>query len=202
MELKSAGFKSFLCKENQTLGVSFASATRILKLAGNDDSVTLSSDGKGERLFFSFERKQGGGKSCYELKLLNIDCEVMTVPDIDPDAVITIASQEWSRIIRDLIAVGESVTISVSSGRATFSTEGSEINGVIDIVNNRDTKIKCETPIKQTFALRYLGNFCKASTLSTVTTVRLYENAPFDIEYPLDDLGFIKFYLAPKITEE
>lgn len=60
----------------------------------------------------------------YDMKLLDIDSEHLGIPDTQYDAVVRMSSAEFSRICRDLGALGESVKIEVSKEGVNFSAEG------------------------------------------------------------------------------
>ncbi len=46
----------------------------------------------------------------YELKLMEIDCENLGIPDTEYDACVQMPSSEFLRICRDLTTMGESGT--------------------------------------------------------------------------------------------
>ena len=50
---------------------------------------------------------------------------------------------------------------------------------------------------------RYMNSFTKASSLSEQVTIRLSSELPVVIEYnKIAEMGYIRFYLAPKIEED
>ena len=51
------------------------------------------------------------------------------------------------------------------------------------------------------FALRYLNMFNKASTLCNYVKLMLAAETPLVVEYEIENLGSLKYYLAPKINE-
>merc|ERR1711923_651742 len=53
-----------------------------------------------------------------------------------------------------------------------------------------------------TFALRYLNFFTKATALSGQVTLSMSQDTPLVVEYKIPDLGFLRFYLAPKIEDQ
>lgn len=55
--------------------------SKILKCAGNDDSVTVKADDDGDCATFVFESKDGDRLSEFELKLMDIDSEHLGIPD-------------------------------------------------------------------------------------------------------------------------
>ena len=57
-------------------------------------------------------------------------------------------------------------------------------------------------PVSLTFALRYMNSFTKASPLSSTVTISLSSEVSLVVEYKIDKMGYIRFYLAPKIEED
>ena len=53
-----------------------------------------------------------------------------------------------------------------------------------------------------TFALRYMNSFTKATPLANQVTISLSSDLPVVVEYKVAEMGYIRFYLAPKIEEE
>lgn len=64
------------------------------------------------------------------------------------------------------------------------------------------TVIEMSEPVSLTFALRYMNSFTKATTLSEVVTISLSSELPVVVEYKIAEIGYIRFYLAPKIEDE
>lgn len=62
--------------------------------------------------------------------------------------------------------------------------------------------LEVDEPVNLSFALRYLNLFNKASNLSPVVILHLSNETPLAVEYAIEKLGSLKFYLAPKINEE
>ena len=62
--------------------------------------------------------------------------------------------------------------------------------------------LEIDEPVNLSFALRYLNLFNKASNLSSQVVLHLSNETPLVVEYVIEKLGSLKFYLAPKINEE
>ena len=52
------------------------------------------------------------------------------------------------------------------------------------------------------FALRKLVAFTKSTPLSEQVQLQLSSEVPLVVEYSIPELGYIRFYLAPKIEDE
>jgi proliferating cell nuclear antigen len=62
--------------------------------------------------------------------------------------------------------------------------------------------IELQEPVNLTFALRYLNHFAKAEPLSSSVSLSLSADVPLLVEYKLEDLGHLRYYLAPKIEDD
>ena len=101
------------------------------------------------------------------------------------------------------------VNISVTKEGVKFSTEGDIGSANISCRQNTTvdkeeeaTVIDLQEPVTLTFALRYLNSFAKATPLSPTVTLSMSKELPVVVEYRIADMGFVKFYLAPKIEDE
>ena len=56
-------------------------------------------------------------------------------------------------------------------------------------------------PVELTFALRYLNFFTKATNLGPSVVISMSPDVPVVVEYPIEQIGHIKYYLAPKIDD-
>ena len=62
--------------------------------------------------------------------------------------------------------------------------------------------IEMNEPVALSFALRYMNSFTKATPLSDTVTISLSSELPVVVEYKVAEMGYIRYYLAPKIEEE
>lgn len=210
LSLRSEGFKDYRCDRDITLGINFASLSKILKCMGNKDSLALRADDDGDTVLFVFESPDQGRISNFELKLMDIDTEQLGIPDTEYKCVVKMPSTEFQRICRDLSAIGDTVVVSATKEGVKFSVTGDIGSGDMTLKNATQTVdndesenvlIELDEPVTQTFALRYLNNFTKASSLSQTVSISLGPDVPLVVEYKIDDLGYVRYYLAPKIDE-
>ncbi|CAG8477594.1 8844_t:CDS:2 [Funneliformis caledonium] len=208
--LRSEGFHPYRCDRGFSLGVNLNSLSKILKCAGNDDIITLKADdNSADSLSLCFESPSNERVSEYELKLMDIDQEHLSIPETDYDATIIMSSAEFQRICRDLMVISESVSVDVAKDAVVFSAEGEMGSGSVKLKQNpsvdkpeEQVVIELNTSVSLQFSLKYLMNFTKGTPLSDQVMLGLSENMPLLVEYKMDDAGYIRFYLAPKIGEE
>ena len=140
---------------------------------------------------------------------MEIDSEQLTIPDTPYNCTIKMPSMEFQRIVRDLQVLGDTCTISCNKEGVRFSVQGSIGTGNILTRANAATDkeedqvvIDMQEPVELTFALRYLNFFTKATPLSGSVVISMSPDIPVVVEYPIGEVGHIKFYLAPKIEDD
>ncbi|XP_039132674.1 proliferating cell nuclear antigen-like [Dioscorea cayenensis subsp. rotundata] len=207
--LRSDGFEHFRCDRNVSMGMNLANVSKILRTAGNDDIITLKADDDGDVLTFMFESPNQDRISDIEMKLMDIKSEHLGIPDAEYEAVVKMPSQEFLRICKDLSNIGDTVVISVTKEGVKFSTRGDIGNANIVCRQNTtvdkpedSTTIQMKEPVSLMFALRYMNSFTKATSLSSSVTISMSSDLPIVVEYKIADMGYLRFYLAPKIEDD
>jgi len=208
--LKSGGFDHFRCDKNLSLGINLVSMSKILKCANNDDILTIKTEDKPDTITFIFESPNQDKISDFQLKLMDIEGETLGIPDTDYTSIIKMPSNEFQRICRDMAVLGETVIIGATKEGVKFSVSGELGTGNVmckpststDAKQEEAVTIKIEDAVQLTFALRYLNFFTKATSLSGSVVLSMSKDVPLVVEYRIDDLGFIRYFLAPKIEEE
>jgi len=208
--LRAEGFDHFRCDRNISLGINLGSMGKVLKCCNTDDIVTLKADDNADAMTFVFENSNQDRISDFELKLMDIDSEHLGIPDTEYKSQVKMPAGEFQRICRDLSILGDTVTIAVGKDGVKFSVSGEMGSGNMTIRQNTsvDTKeeeqvtIEMEEPVTLNFALRYLNFFTKATPLSGSVILNMSKDVPLVVEYRIEELGHIRFYLAPKIEDD
>jgi len=208
--LRSDGFEHYRCDKTLTLGINLNSFSKILKCSGNDDVVTLKAEDATDSLTFMFESAKQDRISDFELKLLNIDSETLGIPDTEYQSQVKMSASEFQRICRDLTILGDTVVIAATKEGVKFSVKGDLGTGNVTVCPTSDidtkeddkTSIELNEPVTLSFALRYLNFFTKATPLSGAVTLSLSKEVPLVVEYKIEEMGYIRFYLAPKIEDD
>ncbi|KAK1218438.1 proliferating cell nuclear antigen [Marasmius sp. AFHP31] len=131
VKLQHQGFKKYRCDRPMPLGVNIASLTKVLKCAKDDDLCTLKAADEADVLNLVYEAKNSDRIAEYDLKLMDIDSDSLAIPDTDYEAYIKFPAGEFSRIVRDLASLGESVRIDVSKEGVRFAADGEAANGSV-----------------------------------------------------------------------
>ena len=208
LNLSMEGFESYRCDQNVVLGINIANFSKVLKLSDPSDSITLQADQDPSTLKLIFENPKTQRSTEFSLNLISLDVEHLSIPDTEYSSLITINSGEFSKICKELQALSDSITIKTSPDAVQLEVEGQAGKGFVKLTSNgsdradEQTTIEVEEAVEQQFALNYLNLFNKASGLSTQTRLCLHNEQPLVTEFRIDSLGVLKYYLAPKISEE
>ncbi|KAL5973540.1 hypothetical protein ACLOJK_030191 [Asimina triloba] len=207
--LRSEGFDHYRCDRSISMGMNLANMSKMLKCASNDDIITVKADDGSDTITFMFESPKQDKIADFEMKLMDIDSEHLGIPDAEYHAIVRMPSAEFARICKDLGSIGDTVVISVAKEGVKFSARGDI--GTANIVCRQNTSvdkpedatiIEMNEPVALTFALRYMNAFTRATPLSETVTLSLCSDLPVVVEYKIEEMGYIRFYLAPKIEDE
>jgi len=209
LTLRSDGFENYRCDRNLAMGIQMASFSKLLKCANNDDIITLKADDDGDMLEMLFEAPNGEKESHYEMKLMDLDCEQLGIPDQEYSCTIKLPSGEFAKICRDLSQIGECIVITCTKDGVQFSAKGDlgsgtvKLNQKLDVEKEEDqVSVEISEPVQLTFAVKYLNLFTKATSLSGSVCLSMSNDVPLVVEYKVEDMGHIKYFLAPKIDDE
>ena len=210
LSLRSEGFENYRCDTAFSMGLHTPNLAKILKCAGNDDSIMLKhSEDQQDCISMEFVSPKQDRVSEFQLKLMDIDSEHLGIPDTEYKCNVRMPSGEFQRIIRDLQVLGDSCEISVTKEGVKFSASGDLGTGNVMLKHNvavdkedEAVVVDMQEPVELNFALRYLNMFTKATALGPVVTLSMSPDVPLVVEYPIGELGHVRYYLAPKIDEE
>ncbi|XP_068213468.1 proliferating cell nuclear antigen-like [Palaemon carinicauda] len=210
LNLLAEGFDKYKCDRDLVMGINISVMSKLLKCANDDDDViTIKAKDNADTITFIFESRSQQKKSKYVMKLMNLDKEYLNIPDIDHNCTIRMPSNEFSLICRDLSQFGDSIDITCIKDSVKFSTAGDIGTANIKFTKmssednkERTVKVEAQKPIKMTFSCRYLNLFTNATAFSPRVSLFMSPNVPMVVEYSIEDVGNIRYFLAPKIEEE
>ncbi|KAK4016022.1 proliferating cell nuclear antigen [Daphnia magna] len=209
LNLRAEGFDKYRCDRNLSMGMNLGSMSKILKCASNEDIITIKAQDNADTVTFVFESPDQDKVSDYEMKLMNLDQEHLGIPETDYACTIRLPSSEFARICRDLSQFGESMVISCTKEGVRFSATGDIGTGNIKLAQSAKVDkeeeavvIEMQEPVSLTFACRYLNSFTKATSLSKSVQLSMSPEVPLVVEYKIEDIGHVRYYLAPKIEDE
>lgn len=98
------------------------------------------------------------------------------------------------------------VSKDISDGLPKLSFRSSGVYGQLQLVCEKEMA-KCtkfsdtEGILDLVFSYPYLNSFTKATPLSANVELKLGPNCPLMCGYEIENLGFLRYYLAPKLSD-
>lgn len=203
MQLQPDYFEKYRCDRNVSLGLDLRSLAKVLKCANGDDAVTISAADTADKMQLGFQSSNMERTADYELRLLNLEQDHLAIPDTNYTCVVHMPATEFSRICRDMSAFNESVVISCSKEGIKFSANGEmgSVNIKLSETAKGDVTLQVDEPVSLSFAGRYLTTFTRATPLAETVKLGMAVDVPLLVEYSIEDYGYIRYYLAPKVDE-
>ena len=142
----------------------------------------------------------------FEIPLIEIDTEFMSIPEFESDVDISIPSATFAAIISQLQIFGDSIEFKCTEEKIqlfSISSESGKMIVDIEIDDLTAYSITEDNEMNISFSLSKLHNICQYSKMAKEIEILLTNNYPMQITYDLgiEDAKMV-FYLAPKIGEE
>jgi proliferating cell nuclear antigen len=200
MTLSAENFEEYDCKSRVIAGMNMANTYKLLKSVTNNDTLEMSI-ANGETLEMVVHNQTKKAFSKFNLKLLDIDEDLLESPDLDTDIITTIPSVDFQRICRDMGNLADDINIFRDDDVLELSCKGD--------FADQSTSIECPENINKrignTFSLKYINLFTKATGMCS--SVQILQNStdetlPIILRYTIANLGDMKFYLSAKANDE
>lgn len=207
--LPSTWFDSYILTSNEpiTVGLNVTMLFKILNTREKIQEILIKySSTDSDKLFFEFTcNNKSVFDKRFELPLMEIDCELMQIPDTNSDADLSINSTVFANLITQLKLFGETIEIQCNEDKITLNSISQETGkmtvdiGIDDITAFSITEGE---NMKLSFAINMLHNICMYNKISKEIDIYLMANYPMKLVYNLGDNASYTFYLAPKIGDD
>ena len=200
LKLEANKFEKFFCQNSIRAGLNMTSLYKIIKSVKNSDIITffiLSSSTT--KLYIEIENKEKKTNILTVLKLLDIDEDILDIPNIEFDTVKTMPSNDFQSYIRELSIITNKITLESNNNTFSLSGEGDFAETKINVGDSNNIDIKTEHNAKGTFYVKYLLLFTKSTNLCTTVEIYLKNKFPLILVYNVANLGKLQYCLAPLI---
>jgi hypothetical protein len=130
----------------------------------------------------------------------------MNIPEIDYSAEFTLPSAVFSTLIQQLKTFGDTLDMECTEqriGLVAKSIENGSMSVEVPIDDLNSFAINEGEELRMSFSLVCLHQICMFNKTAKEIMVRLCDNYPLSIVYPITEEGaHLRVYLAPKISEE
>ena len=200
LKLEANKFEKFHCKNSIRAGLNMTSLYKIIKSIKNSDIITfyILSDSS-TKLHIEIENKEKKTNILTVLKLLDIDEDILDIPNIEFDTVKTMPSNDFQSYIRELSIITNKITLESQKNTFSLSGEGDFAETKINVGDSNNLDIKPEIYAKGTFYIKYLLLFTKSTNLCTTVEIYLKNKFPLILVYNVANLGKLQYCLAPLV---
>ena len=202
LRLQSQNFESYHCVDKIQVGLNMNNLFKLIKTVTNMDIITffITTD-KQHELGVRIENADKNTQTTFHLKMLDIDEVEIRIPDIQLDSVITMPSNDFQRMCRDMLNISDTFTMTYTANALRLSCDGdfASQETIIGEANHGLTFTKCDDEVTGKFSLKYVNLFTKSTNLSNTLEIYLKKNFPLMLRYNVANLGDIMFCLAPTL---
>jgi proliferating cell nuclear antigen len=196
--MPAENFEEYHCDHEQTAGLNVSNTYKLLKSVTNTDTLTMNIDDT-YLLRIHIENSAKKSSTSFDFKLLDINDDMLSVPEIEMNILTTIPSIDFQRITRDMNNLANDIRITRTLDTLELECEGG--------FASQKTVIECVEPggsksLGNIFSLKYINMFTRATSLCASVQLLQHdndENMPIVFRYTVANLGELKFYLAPKV---
>jgi proliferating cell nuclear antigen len=203
LKLQADKFEYYYCENKLQVGLNMLSLFKLMKTVTNNDTVTMFIESnKPHELGIKIENADKNSRTIFHLKMLDIDENELRIPDVALDSVISMPSNEFQRICRDMLNISDNIIITSSNNSLKLSCNGDYASQetVIGETSHGLVFSKRDGDVSGEFSLKYINLFTKSTNLSNTVEIYMKENYPLMLVYNVANLGSITFALAPKVS--
>lgn len=203
MKLEAEKFEDYSCPEKLNVGICITSLYKLMKTVNNSDTIAMFiSEKNPNELAIKIENADKNTSTTFTLKLLDIDADDLNIPDVDINCIVTMPSNDFQRMCRDMINIGDTVEISSIENGLKFKCDGDFASQETVIGETTHGLSFCkkddESVITGKYALKYINLFTKSTNLCNTIELYLKPDYPLILKYAVANLGEMRFCLAPK----
>ena len=202
------GFSALKSSEEILLGVNFQNLFKVFKCVLPTYSLEFSNADADRFVHLLFKDVSESKIARFNMSLLNKIEDNLDIPNSGYDSRVTMNSEEFARIIRDLNQISDDVQLTVDKKFFSFSVKSEFIEGTLIYKNSNSAKedklVKVNVTSKYSgvYSLKFLNDFCRAAPLSETVVLYFSANTPLVVDFPIGSYGSLRFFLASKMIAD
>lgn len=209
LKLEGKNFEHYYCPLKLVLGVNMLNFFKLIKTMSNNDTLSLYVEKSNQnQLCIKIENGEKNTITTYKLNLMDLNEETIQIPPAQFSSVITMPSNDFQKICRDMHNLSEAIEIKSAGSQLIFSCKGdfAQQETIMGESNNHGMKFTQKQEdaeiVQGVFALKHLVLFTKCTNLCNQIEMYLKNDYPLIINYTVASLGNIKLCLAPQCKSE
>jgi len=207
LAIPAAWFDSYIFPGEDTiiLGLSSTILFKILTARERDQTMNITYNNEDEdKLFINYTNETGFDKH-FEMPLIDIENEMMDIPQIEYQAEFSLPSTNFASIVNQLKMFGETMDMQCSEDKIMLYSQSQTMGKMsveIKIDDLTAFSIDEGDELKLSFSLTSLHNVCMYNKLASEIEIKIKTDFPIKLIYSLgEDNIKMTFYLAPKMLD-
>ncbi len=212
----SSAFEKYHCDSTIKFGVRIDEFSKIIKRANTNDSIEIGVVSDNSSL--NIKTTGGGYLRDYKMRLIESTGNRSPLPQMIFDSKIVIGIATLDKILSDVGAISEKITIDssgISTNKKTVIFSGDSDRGEarvtmdVDDDDNNKSKVELLEEItvkensKSTYNIDFISKIIRAigHQSSNLVTMEYSSNKPLRLEFLLSGVVKLQFYLAPRVQD-
>tara|TARA_B110001454_G_C12703274_1_gene427479 strand:+ start:1247 stop:2059 length:813 start_codon:yes stop_codon:yes gene_type:complete len=218
LNLKNTWFNLYSVDEDIRIGINCELIFKILNSLNDSEIIEILYDlDDGDYLYIILYTPEGerGIRKEFKIPLMNIDSEILSVPDTDYTVDLQMVSSEFSTLIDELKMFGDILEVNCSDDiKLVGKGDMGEMKALIKEDDIIMYAIEEDATLHVQYPMSYIYQMTMFSKVNKKVNIHFSENLPMKIQYDMDDMldedeenedyeaaNFIRFFLAPKIED-
>jgi len=202
--LEKDWFDKFEVADKKLLGINLISFSKILCFRDKEQNIRLKLNDDGDKLFIglSYPDEKGINKA-FQIPLLDIEEDLLGVPLVEYTADFIIETKKIRDFLEEMSTFGNAIKVKCSEEEIEFSSDGDEgfMKVKIDFDDVEEYQIDEDTELELDYASKYILWMLQYSDIVEMTHLFVSKKYPMQIYYSLGGNNFLRFYVAPLITD-
>jgi len=202
--LNSDWFDVYEINENTTLGVNVNLFFKILNIRSDSHKINIIHNEDNLDIELISDLKSEYDKF-FTMPLMDIDSEELNIQESDSTLIFSMDSKKFKTLIDEFSNFGDDIEFKYSDDELMLisdnNTEGSmKINIKLDDMES--CEVEENANFKCSYNLKIISNMAQFQKLTNDVFLHISPEMPFQLIYNLDDNNYVRFFLAPKISDD
>jgi proliferating cell nuclear antigen len=211
----SSAFEKYHCVSTIKFGVRIDEFSKIIKRANANDSIEIGVVLDNSSL--NIKTQGDGYLRNYKMRLIESTGNTFPLPQMTFDSKIVIGIETLDKILSDVGAISEKITIDssssgISTNKKTVIFSGDSDRGEARVTMDADDdkskvelleEITVKENSKSTYNIDFISKIIRAigHQSSNLVTIEYSSNKPLRLEFLLSGMVKLQFYLAPRVQD-
>jgi proliferating cell nuclear antigen len=200
-ELSKDAFEEYQCSSDLRMGINLEEMGKIMRRASSGDSLELVHDEKNNKMLVRF---RGKSIRTFSLSLLDLGSEELPTPRVEFNVTAKLTTEAIGEAIKDAEVVSDQVKVIVKSDMLMMQASGDTNTALVEFKRGSEALLDLEVKEESNavYALNYLDDMMKASSISETAILQFSTNMPLKIDFSIPGSGRITYFLAPRREPE